>query len=419
MDFHSNDCCSMILTSENKVLTINGKVIERKVNSLSFRVRGSKFPNWNVQRTTSQFIFFFNKPQSVTVNWGDGTISTHNSSFYRGANAVSWVPDYVVDANALPTRVYADSNTADRIITFNFDDLSKITDFRTSGILIEGAFPDDIKYCYNLNSLILGYTEGITSFPNKLSSPKLKTLRLQNVYPTKQTKIPDSFFDLNLEILELSGSYNCSALVSSNLFKLNTQTNLLQLRMGDCNIVSLGENFKELTKLEILTLTDNPFTAFPIEIEKLINLKDLQISVLGTNVSFIDFKDLNKITRIYLIGNFNLSEIPLKWVGLNSLNLIQLTGLVNNSLVKNNLFIDNFYELCTTNGSITASTSNYGGVYPDRFRSIAWGDGTMAFTGAKVAPAGYVQGVSNGTPTTQGHKVYILQNQYNHTITHA
>lgn len=57
--------------------------------------------------------------------------------------------------------------------------------------------------------------------------------------------------------------------------------------------------------------------------------------------------------------------------------------------------------------------------YRNRFRNIAWGDGTKALNGSKVAPTGYVQGISNGSPADQGQKAYVLQNQYNHTITHA
>lgn len=81
-------------------------------------------------------------------------------------------------------------------------------------------------------------------------------------------------------------------------------------------------------------------------------------------------------------------------------------------------YVDNMYALVVQNGSITNNSGQFI-EYPNRFRNISWGHGTLSFTGAKVAPAGYVQGVSNGTPANQGEKVYVLQNQYGHTITHG
>ena len=39
-------------------------------------------------------------------------------------------------------------------------------------------------------------------------------------------------------------------------------------------------------------------------------------------------------------------------------------------------------------------------------------------TGVFQAPVGYVKGVSNGNPATDLERLYVLQNQYNYTITY-
>ena len=80
--------------------------------------------------------------------------------------------------------------------------------------------------------------------------------------------------------------------------------------------------------------------------------------------------------------------------------------------------IDAIYTMTTTKASITGSnTLPYRGI---RLSLENYGGWTVSAvpTGVFQAPAGYVQGISNGTPTTDREKLYVLQNQYGYTITY-
>lgn len=414
----------MIRIVENKVITVNGKVGVVKNNSLTFQVKGTQFPNYTGSNLGNGFIFRSNISQKVTVNFQDGVIEQHELKVDGTNYSIGWVQDggssLIIPANQAPKHTYIDGNSGVRFLTFTFEDISKLVQINISNVLVGGAFPVDVKDATALTELIVNTTNNITSFPPDLRGlNNLQSLTIARAYPTKPTKIPDSFFELDLVQFASTGSYDLSDLIGSNLFKLNQFKNLKTLSLATCNIVELDSTFSELTNLETLLMDGNFFLVFPTQIEGLTKLKDLRISFDSSqsDISFIDFSNLNKIIQMRIVGDFNLSEIPLKWQGLTSLvTIIEIKQFIKTN-AKFNEFIDAFYTLCTTNGSITAGGSP--APYTNRFRNISWGDGSLSFTGAKVAPAGFSLGVSNGTPANQGEKVFVLQNQYNHTITHA
>lgn len=402
----------------------NGKAIENKITTLYFQVRGSSFPNWTDASSSSVFSFISYIRQSVNVNWGDGNLDSYELTPGAGYYQAGWTQDGLPNtrigaSNVRPSHTYTDGNSGVRIISFSFEQISELSSFWSYNILFEGAFPSGISESKKLTQIILNNPKGLTSFPYSLSNNKfLRIMSLSNISPSKSNKIPDSFFELDLRELNISSSFNLSDKIASNLFKLNQFNSLEKLLAESCNIYEFDSTWGELITLKELRLVGNNFSNFPIEIEGFVNLELLYINVTGTGNSFIDFSNLSKLRAMNIYGNFILSEITTKWTGLVSLTSI---GVLQALLSTNqyDLFIDVFYELCTTNGAITQSAGNFGGIYPNRFRNISYGFSSYRFTGAKVAPTGYVQGVSNGTPNTQGQKAYVLQNQYNHTITHG
>ena len=421
MEGNTNDGI-MIYTSENKVLAYNGQILTFKINSLSFEVIGAHFPEWVQYNSQSVFLFSSTVPQKVQVNWGDGNVTTHEMKPFLGVYEIAWTQNDENNANVnldtlQPTYIYQDANTGSRIITFSFEDITKLIGFNDAYIRIWGAFPIDIIHAVNLESLRLNTTGGITSFPENLTTlRKLKELQIARIGAGRVDQIPDSFFELPIESFITVATFNLADPISSNLFKLNQwKDTLVRLDLEGSLITEVDATFSELTNLTSLNLYNNRFTVFPPEILNLTNLTLLRIGFLSTvqNISFPDFSSLNQLETMLFEGQMILSEIPTKWVVLEKLKTIQsVQFMTQNTTVRNDSFISYFYQLVTENASITPSANN-------KFRNMAWGHSSFQFTGAKVAPTGYVQGVSNGDANTPGKRVYVMQNQFGHTITHG
>lgn len=413
----------MILTSEGRILSINGSAIIRKANTLTFNVEGLKFPNFSFATTSNGFLFLSSISQKIIANWGDGLSeviqmkATSGNAFGAGWTQNGVASTYVTASVLQPVHDYADRIDKARVITFMFEDLTKLIAFSSNYILLNGSFPVDLLRASSLDSLIISAPKNMTTLPGLSENKKLLNVSFSEYSDVKINRIPDTFFDINPKSFRGTRTFNLSDKIASNLFKINQWTKLEVLDLEGCEIVEFDSSFSECVKLVDLRLGGtNNFTSFPEEITNFVDLVVLYIRVNGVNTSFIDFSFNNKIGTISFSGDFNLTEIPTKWVGLKSLKTIGVFQAFV-SLSKFNQFIDLFYELCTAQGSVLPNES--GAPYPNRFRNISWGHGTYTFTGSKVAPNGYIQGVSNGAPINQGQKVYVLQNQYNHVITHA
>jgi hypothetical protein len=406
----------MIQTSENKVLLIAGKAFEKKFNTVYFQMSGDRFPNSTGNGNEEFTIGSYD--QSLEINYGDGVVET----FQFVNNAISFTKDGTTNGRVSnpsvikPNHYYTDGKTSNRTVTFKFQNINNLNVLRVFDFVLSGAFPNGLLYAKNISSIILSNVLNLTSFPNDLSTlTNLRQLDLSKSSLIVANKIPDVLFSLDLTSFGGDNMYDLSNPIGSNIFKLNIWKNMLYLRLNSCNITSFDETFKELINIKSLII-NNQLNEFPTQIEYFTKLLVIQIGVSGTNRSFINFKNLNLLESVLFNGNFNLSEIPTKWVGLVSLKGISTFAALVSSNSRFNEFIDEFYTLCSTNGSIV--NNGAAAPYQNRFRNIAWGHNSLAFTGAKTAPSGYTQGGSNGTPANQGQKAYVLQNQYNHTITH-
>jgi len=114
-----------------------------------------------------------------------------------------------------------------------------------------------------------------------------------------------------------------------------------------------------------------------------------------------------------------INEIPLKWTGLKSLtNFVYFYSVIKTNLLFQT-FIENFYTLCTENGFLNpSSTEAQNTGFPEQFRDISWGDGNDWFTVSDTiqAPSGFSSGISNGTPENNAEKIYVLVENYGHSV---
>lgn len=416
----------MFYSIDGNIVKLEGGFPKRKVNSLTFQVSGSKFPEFSFQTTSNGFIFESSIPQSVIVNWGDGNVISYpllRKNTFDTTYAVGWTQSgnestYVKDHELQPIHNFQDGNTGSRFITFTFDDLSAIVSFRAYYILLEGSLPVDLLSAKRLTGLNLAANLYLTNLPDLSENKDIVSLNFAQISQTKFDKIPDSFFELNPTTFRATSTFDLSDVISSNLFKINQWTNLEFLSLEDCDISEFDDSFSELTEILDLRINRNNFTEFPPQIANFYNLYRLYINVIGDNISFIDFRGLPSLKYLWLTGNYNLSEIPLKWKGLVSLIQISNTLSFVNTNDKFNEFIGFFYILCISEGYLDVSTPTVqADDYPNKFRDIEWGHSSLTPTGTYQAPTGFVQGSNNGNPTNEAEKIFVLVNNYGHTVT--
>ncbi|MGV8814732.1 MAG: leucine-rich repeat domain-containing protein [Gelidibacter sp.] len=413
----------MIYSIDGNILSVDGNMIERRVNTLVYQYKGDVFPK-NAYNNDKTGVFTFTSigPNSITINYGDGNIV---SKVFEVSGALYYAQYSYADnppVGHIHNHIYNDGFIGMRNISFEFEFPNLLKGINVNRLYIYGNLPSETSFFPNITSIKYQRCFTIESIPDSFPE-NLEEYTVSEVMSSKVPKLPDTLFNTTLHTLSINSSYDLSDIISSNFFKINQLNNLESLGVNHCDIKKLPDSISECTKLYSLFVRGNLFTEIPVQLGELSNLEILQVgsdSALLINKSIPVWSNLKKLRQLrFDFSDCIISDIADSWKYLYSLsNMLTMDKLAETNL-RFNEFIDAFYELCTTNGNIVNNSSSFGGVYPYRFRNISWGLKTRLFNGIKQAPIGYVQGVSNGTPANQGEKVYVLQNQYNHTVTHA
>jgi hypothetical protein len=176
----------------------------------------------------------------------------------------------------------------------------------------------------------------------------------------------------------------------------------------------------ECVLLSDLRLLSNPIKN-PEILETLFNLDRLYIGCDSFENGLFETSNFT-ILRNFLVANLTESlilEIPLKWTGLKALTNFVLFRYVIGTTPLFQTFIENFYTLCTENGFLDpSSTEAQNTGFPEQFRDISWGDGNDWFTVTNPiqAPSGFSLGISNGAPANNAEKIYVLVENYGHSV---
>ena len=414
----------------NKIVTVGNKFPERRVNTINFIVDGEKFPNPTTIIDQRNFFYFESiGPETVIVNWGDGEIDsyTFGTDNTGGGYRIGWTADGSstdrgLGGNSLaPVHIYSDGNTGQRNISFEFSSISNISILDVENISLF-SFPEELSLSKNLNSIKLEGVENIPFLPKSLEkNVSLKKLKLVNAFPQALDVLPNSFFVSQLEELNVSGSFNLSDNISSNFFKINQiKDTLIRFEAGNCNIQSLPESFKELINLDKLNIRGTDEINNPELVEPLVLLRYLAIGLDDQVQNLPDFGNHNKLRTLF-IGPLNpvlINQIPQKYIGLVSIKTffnVLKTSVINDDNF--DLFINSIYELVTVNAYLDPSTAGSQEEYPNKFRDVTYGDPELTQSGNIEAPPQFVQGSNNGNPINQGQKIYVLVNNYGHTVT--
>jgi hypothetical protein len=416
-----------------KIVGVENKFPEKRVNTLTFQAQGVQFPDYVLTFNDERNRVYFDSsvPNSVTVDWGDGETEIFN--FGTGGRATSYrigwtsngqpTSDTNITEDTLAGRhVYQDGNSGLRTITFTFNDLSKITAVSFYFSMLYGQFPLEIGSAVNLKSITLNRTKFLTGLPSTLISNKnIEFFIFSDAFVNKLSVIPDGIFENSVINFRGQDVFNLSDRISSNFFKINNLADSLTiLNFIGCSISILPQSLSQCTLLSDLRISRNPVRN-PEVLENLLNLDRLYIDCDSFENGLFETSNLTKI-RIFFIINMTESqtfEIPLKWKGLKSLtNFVYFNSVITTNLLFQS-FIENFYTLCTENGFLDpSSTEAQNTGFPEQFRDISWGDGNDWFTLSDPiqAPSGFSLGISNGTPANNAEKIYVLVENYGHTV---
>ena len=121
----------MFYSLDNRIISVEDRIPQRINNSLTFQVDGDRFPISTFDTGSNGFYFRSLIKQSISVNWGDGTIEDFETALN---NTTGWTQDggdsvYIKGDQVNPIHYYQDSNVGNRFITFTFESLEDIIVF--------------------------------------------------------------------------------------------------------------------------------------------------------------------------------------------------------------------------------------------------------------------------------------------------
>jgi len=419
----------------SKIVSVGNKVPEKRIKSISFTVDSGGFPlsNSNINRP-GYFFVRSSKPIRMKIiknnevfNFGGPENSqnptrigiTSDGNFVNGYNQSS---DHIYES-----VIFQNIEGEQSKITLQFEDIKSITALAMNRTNVYGDIDKNLIKMTSLRELFLGSLGFVTSFPENLRPlTELREIRLSSLGNVVYDKMFDSLFDLSLTSFRAPGVFNLSDPISSNLFKLNTWENLEQLELSNSNIVNYFPDdwlvFKD--SLQNLRMIGNTYSSFPSILSQFSKMSTFYFKI--TNSETQEWFDLTLYTRLrllWIVGNVSISSIDTAWIPLVSLSMIigQKGWIGNQSDF--DLFIEKFYILVTNQGFLDINSSDaINSGEPEQFRNIIWGSNREDYFSVLnpiQAPSGFSLGISNGTPANNAEKIYVLVENYGHSVTLA
>lgn len=330
-----------------------------------------------------------------------------------------FVGDHVISFS-FSNDIYSVFSNTLKMRSFPILDIPGLNSINLSGIGAgAGNIPTDrIKRSINIDSIFISEgNHAIKSIPEEWKSlSKLRTLNLDgscNFMDTDNSnirKFPDIF--PNLSSLSLAGSltkvYPREWLNFKNLKTLVIHSGYRQSGYDPDTMISMDEIDKINPTLTRFLHLGNWYCYA--------DQKDWHPYMLG--------KGLENITEMNFNDSYDidLSKIPEYIREMRSMTVIAGANALR-SLVRTDLFVNNFYEYIMGWDSITMSGNASDGkrnqfyglrvsIYSSGYKSLHYRP-----SGIFQAPSEFVKGVSNGNPQTPMEKIYVLTNNYNQTWT--
>jgi hypothetical protein len=415
-----------------KIVSVGNKFPEKRIKSISFTVDSGGFPLSNSTRGDPSY-FFVGSLKPIRM-----TIIKNNEVFNFGGPENSQNPTRIaITSDGNPTNslnqssdhahesvIFQNIEGEQSKITLQFEDIKSITVLAINQTNVYGDIDKNLLEMTSLRELSFTSLDFVTSFPENLRPlTELREIRLASIGNVVYDKMFDSLFDLSLTSFRAPRVFNLSDPISSNLFKLNTWENLEQLELSYCNIVNYFPDdwlvFKD--SLQDLRMIGNTYSSFPSILSQFSKMRFFYFQI--TNSETQEWFDLTLYTRLrsfWISGDVSISSIDTAWIPLVS--LVRITNQSNwiGNQSDFDLFIEKFYILVTNQGFLDINSSDaINSGEPEQFRNIRWGSTRgdhFRVLNPIQAPSGFSLGISNGTPANNAEKIYVLVENYGHTV---
>lgn len=431
----------MITRFKNKMMQFGGNI--------SFIVSGNHFPNGAIQFVSAAPV---QKNFTVSINYNDGAEPVVYSSLGSTGKVLNLYNPGHVNINPATAnysgKVFSDGNKNDRIVVINCSDWSVITGISMSGQLFSKTQSLGIPFRLMRNLAGFGATNGlggggayarITDIDAALFSlPALRSLSLGGssfeITSRYYGYLQPAFINPNLTSLLIGGpGYTGKSFTAANLTAINGVA-LPQLTSFSFNGGMIGGNdngfgegpfpveWTTLNKLLVFGCNTTAWTSIPDRINSMSNtLTNLNFTYCGQIVSWAnDLSNLVNLSTLVLTRCVNFpTTVPGYIASLTKLKNLNMGGVfpVNRQAGAIDAFIDNWYAFVVANAAITGANALpfRGMVFDIRSEDVVnIPAGVQIPTGVYQAPAGFVSGVSNGTPGSSLEKIYVMEVQYGH-----
>lgn len=420
---------------------------------LEFTVNDNNFPstvdNWI---SNSKISFKTLISQSMYIDYGDGIVLEYKMNAlystviwnYANTSTTLLVPNIGTppDTGTLNYRGYKydESYTGIKTVKVSFDSPSSIIGISGSFLYnIIDEFPKGILKYTGITSFEFLYCPDFSRLPNDIITlTEITNLRLANCFTNSgsgymEDYIPLGFFNLKLsrfdiDAIKLGDGIRSGKATNLGNIKLLKDT-LTYIHMEACRLSNdnistyISDSFAELYKLESLYIGYNYFETAPSFINRIPSLKTLQI---GGGYSFDSrlkyWGDLSNLINLEVLNCPIASSIETSIPSyLKDMVILRTFNVVGSYKTQQRWdeFIYNLYEYITTNAIIDHddTQSKVSCRNMDVLASRA-GD-VYIIQGTYQQPTGYEQGVSNGTPTSQLEKIWVLEHQYNVSVSYT
>ncbi|UKJ09070.1 hypothetical protein [Solitalea lacus] len=187
--------------------------------------------------------------------------------------------------------------------------------------------------------------------------------------------------------------------------------------MGDNHFGAgpLPSNFNQLVNLTSLTIYSTNHTQFPTVVNTIPSLKSYDHGFSNALTGWGNLATLVNLDTLSIPGGINLTPVlPAYLSSLTKLKTLALRRFGTTPSNKLDTLINNLYDFVSTNAAMTGANSLPFRGMNINVSVISIGDATQTPSGINQQPAGYVQGISNGTPATPKEKIWVMVNQYGH-----
>jgi len=350
----------------------------------------------------SSMSFTFTTAASVTIDYGNGTVITYNSTGSGVNNSIVFGT-----SGGAYNYTYPDGLTILRTVKVTVNNPTVLKDFlfrktinnpvwnigQFTGlkiISVRGLFSSaNLQGSFNNNLDSVTYQpENANTIPIDLCYSAAKSL---TVYTNANTANIDQLYHVRgLETLSLDW-FHANAYSTGN--PLPPTIALMSLKVFNCFVATTT------------TVRD-----IPAYFNNMVTLTSLQWYFDRT--TWPDFSLLVNLTTLSVVAYTNVNLVPSFLMSIN-LKRIVISQFASNQtaavkLSKINEAIDTMYTWAVANAPITGTSANKA---RSQRREFTAGQ-VVKPDGVYQAPAGYVLGSANGTPASQLEKLYVLVNQY-------